>query len=82
MVSKAITIETFYNAYSQSLGIEGAQKLIKDVIIEADLDLKDEYIRDEALQICDFLKKKSGFIKIISITLSSRIRVVQAINKP
>lgn len=77
MSDKTIPIALFHEAYSQSLGVEGAQKLISEAIREAKLNVREEYSREDALIICDFLKKKSGYIKIIAITLSSRIRLSQ-----
>lgn len=63
----------FLTAYNQSLGIEGALKLIKDVIAEAGLTEREEYSKEEALKICEMLSKRPGFVKIIACSLSARI---------
>ena len=67
-----ILLEKFYSAYSQSLGIEGAQKVVKEALFEAGLAVKKEYSRDEALKLCAVLKTKPGFVGIIAGFLAAK----------
>jgi len=68
-----VLLERFYNAYSQSLGIEGSQKVVNEAVAEAGLEIKKEYSREEALKLCEVLKSKSGFVKIIAGFLMARL---------
>lgn len=68
-----VDIKEFHNAYIQSLGIEGAQKLIKETVSEVGLSVKKEYTKEEALKICEALKNKHGLVSIIAGLLSARM---------
>lgn len=73
MPEDKIKIEDFYDVYIQSAGEEGARRIIEEAIVEAELLLKKEYSKEEALKICEALKKKAGFIKILAGLFSARI---------
>jgi len=68
-----ILLEKFYSAYTQSLGIEGSQKVVKEAISEAGLTLKKEYSKEEAKKLCEVLKSKPGFVGIIAGFLMARV---------
>ncbi|MFH1289021.1 MAG: hypothetical protein ABII25_10060 [bacterium] len=67
-----IPIEKFYNSYVQTLGIEGSRKLVDDAVVQAGLFVKKEYRKEEALKVCEVLKQKKGFIKIIAGFMAGR----------
>jgi hypothetical protein len=75
MVSDKIKLEDFQELYIQTAGVEGAEKIIKEAIAEAGLTEKKEYTKEEALKICEVLKKESGFIKTIANLFSARVRL-------
>ena len=75
MVETSIPIQELIDAYTQSLGIEGAQKLIQDAIKEAGLPTKSAFSKEEAIKICEVLKTKKGFVGIIALALASRIHL-------
>lgn len=75
MTEERITLEELHNLYKEGLGIEGAQSIIKDAIIEAGLNEEKEYIKEEALRICGALGKKGGFVKIIANLFAARIGI-------
>ncbi|MFH1339536.1 MAG: hypothetical protein ABIH40_06815 [Candidatus Omnitrophota bacterium] len=75
MPGDKIKIEDFYELYIQTMGDEGARKIIKEAIAEAGLASKKEFSKEEALKICEVLKKKSGFIKTLANLFSARIRL-------
>lgn len=75
MVGDKIKLEDFQDLYIQTAGVDGAEKIIKQAIAEAGLPEKKEYTKEEALKICEVLKKKSGFIKIVANLFSARIRL-------
>jgi hypothetical protein len=81
MVSDKIKIEDFQDLYIQTTGEEGARRIIKQAIAEAGLPEKKEYTKEEALKICEALKKKSGFIKTVANLFSARIRLHHNQNK-
>lgn len=68
----AITLLEFTESYTQSLGVEGARRLLTEVLTKLGLDDKREFSRDEAILICKELKQKPGFIGIVAGILSSR----------
>ncbi|OGX26153.1 MAG: hypothetical protein A3J51_03925 [Omnitrophica WOR_2 bacterium RIFCSPHIGHO2_02_FULL_45_21] len=75
MLGDKIKIEDFHALYIQTTGEEGARKITKEAIAEAGLVEKKEYSKEEALKICEALKKKSGFIKTLANLFSVRIRL-------
>ena len=75
MVAKIIHIGEFYNLYSQNLGVEGAEKVINESIVASGLNIKRKYNAEGALKICDVLKEKGGFIKIIARLFSVQVKV-------
>ena len=70
-----ITREEFVKAYTQGIGIDGAQKLISETIRSIGLTEKQDYTKDEAIRICEALKQKDGFIKILACSLLARIYI-------
>ena len=70
-----ISREEFVKAYTQGIGTEGAQKLISETVKTAGLADKQEYTKDEAIQICEALKQKDGFVKILACSLLARIYI-------
>lgn len=70
-----IQLQEFIDSYKESLGIEGAQALLKNVTKKLNLSYRYEFNKEEALRICDELKLQSGFIAIVGGILSSRITI-------
>lgn len=68
-----IPLKEFLNSYKESLGIEGAEQLLRQAIQRAALPYQPEFTKEEALKICRELKQYSGFIGIIGGILNSRI---------
>lgn len=75
MNQNKIGLQEFIDSYKESLGIEGAQKLVLQVIQKVELAEKSEFTKAEALKICRGLKQYSGFIGIIGGILHSRIMI-------
>lgn len=76
MAGVKIKLEDFHELYIQTAGVDGAKKIIKEAIAEAGLIEKKEYTKEDALEICEALKKKSGFIKTIANLFSARVRLI------
>jgi hypothetical protein len=72
MPEAEVSTNEFYEAFNQSLGTEGAKKIVQEAILEAGLTLQASYPISEALMICDTLRKKPGFIRIVGSCLSAR----------
>ncbi len=70
MEQSRVLISTFEYAYSQSLGIEGARKVIEKAVNKAGLTYKDVLSHDEALKIYEQLKNEEGFIRSIAACLT------------
>lgn len=70
-----ISLQEFIDSYKESLGIEGAEQLIKQSIQRANFTEKSEFTKQEALKICRELKQHSGFIGLIGGILHSRIMI-------
>jgi hypothetical protein len=68
-----INLKEFIDSYKESLGIEGAEQLLKQTIAKAGLIYQHEFTKEEALKICRELKQYPGFIGIIGGILNSRI---------
>ncbi|MFA5259751.1 MAG: hypothetical protein WC450_00825 [Candidatus Omnitrophota bacterium] len=75
MTEVVILKDEFVKAYAQGIGIEGAEKLIRETSQAIGLSDKQEYTKNEAIQICEALKKKDGFIKILACSLLARIYI-------
>lgn len=73
MSQTKIPLQEFIDSYKESLGIEGAEQLVKQGIQRAGLPYQTEFTKEEALKICRELKQYSGFIGIIGGILNSRI---------
>jgi hypothetical protein len=68
-----IPLQEFIDSYKESLGIEGAEQLIKQTAEKQGFPNYSEFTKEQALKICRELKKHSGFIGIIGGILHSRI---------
>lgn len=68
-----ITLKEFIDSYKESLGVEGAEQLLKQAVYKANFQDRQEFTKEEALKICRELKQYSGFIGIIGGILTSRI---------
>jgi hypothetical protein len=73
MGNAKILLKEFVDSYKDSLGVEGAEQLLKQTIYKAGLNQQDEFTKEEALRICRALKQYPGFIGIIGGILNSRI---------
>ncbi len=73
MDEKKVTFKELLNPYTQNLGAEGAEKIIKEAVAEAMIILKDEFTKQEVLKICEVLKKRGGYIKIIANLFAARL---------
>lgn len=65
----------FITAYSGSMGIEGAEKLINEVTLELNLNYSTSFEKKDAVRICEILKARTGFIGLIGTILLARILV-------
>lgn len=65
----------FIQAYKDSLGVEGAEKLIQDTTQSIGVPNRTFFDKQEALQICEALAKKQGFVGIIAKLLIARITI-------
>ncbi len=70
-----INLNEFYDPLKECLGVEGAQKVIREAIQKAGLQLHAEYSKEDALKICDALKTKQGFVQFLAINLRARFAV-------
>lgn len=67
-----ISYQEFFESYKDSLGVAGADELLKKAITEANLFKKEYYSKEEALKICNVLRQYGGFVCIIAGILASR----------
>ncbi len=67
-----IPLKEFIDCYAQSLGQEGAEKIVKDAIRRVGYPLQYEYTKEEAIRILEELQKQPGFVGIIAGILLSR----------
>lgn len=70
-----ISIQDFLNHYRETLGLAGAERVLRQAIRRAGLTYQSEFTKIEALKICRELKQWSGFIGIIGNLLGSRILI-------
>jgi hypothetical protein len=68
-----VSLKEFIESYTESLGVEGAEQLMKKTTQKLGLSHQKEFNKEEALRICRELKQFSGFIGIIGSILNSRI---------
>ncbi len=68
-----IHLKDFIDSYKESLGVEGAEQLIRQALQQAGIPYQLEFTKEEALKICHELKQYSGFIGIIGGILNSRV---------
>jgi hypothetical protein len=70
-----INLNEFYDPLKECLGVEGAQKIIRDAVQQAGLQMHAEYSKEDALKICEALKTKQGFVQFLAINLRARFAV-------
>ncbi|CUI17738.1 hypothetical protein PNK_2135 [Candidatus Protochlamydia naegleriophila] len=70
-----IPLKEFIDCFKESMGVEGAQQLLKQTLQKANIAPKSEFTKEEALKICRELKQYSGFVGIIGGILNSRILI-------
>lgn len=68
-----ISYNEFVDCYKESLGIEGADQLLKQTLKKVNIPQQSDYSKEDALKICRELKKHQGFIGIIAGLIHSRI---------
>lgn len=73
MAEIKIPLKEFIDCYKESLGLEGAEQLMKQTLHKACIPWQYEYTKDEALKVCRELKQHQGFIGIIGGIMNSRI---------
>ncbi|HEY9789239.1 MAG TPA: hypothetical protein V6D22_02490 [Candidatus Obscuribacterales bacterium] len=76
-----INIKEFYEAYSESLGLEGARKIVDQAVIDSGLPKQVNYTPADAIRICDTLKKSTGYVAIIAGFLGARF-ALRKVNNP
>ena len=72
MSKTIVAVNELYDAYRDSLGVEAAEKLVNDAIVECGLKKQPAYPVEDILKICDVLKSKPGFIRIVAGFLRGR----------
>ncbi len=73
MTQVKFPLKEFIDCYKESLGVEGAEQLMKQTILKANVVLQNEFTKEDALRICRELKQYPGFIGIIGGILNSRV---------
>lgn len=68
-----IQLTEFIDSFKDSLGLDGAKELLQQALLDAGLPYQRDYSKEEALKLCQELKKKAGFIGIVGGILASRI---------
>lgn len=76
-----ITKKDFIDPFKQTLGAEIAQSLFEEALTENGLAVTDIYSIEEANKIIETLKTKGGLVKIIAVTMSTRI-ILQGVLNP
>ncbi len=71
--NKKVFLQEFMDCYKNSLGVEGAEQVLRQAIQHAGIPYKKDFSKEEALKICQELKQNSGFIGIIGGIMNSRI---------
>lgn len=71
--NKKVFLQEFMDCYKNSLGVEGADQVLRQAIQRAGISYKKDFSKEEALKICQELKQNSGFIGIIGGIMNSRI---------
>lgn len=69
----------FVDAYRQSLGDEGAERLVKKIAHQMPFGYKKEFSLSQALFLCEELKREPGFVGMIGEILYARILIKQKI---
>lgn len=75
-----ITKQDFIDPFKQTLGAETAQSLFKEALAENGLTVADTYSADEADQIIEYLKTKGGLVKIVAVSISTRLILRDVLN--
>jgi hypothetical protein len=53
-----MNIDFLFNSFAQTLGKEGAQKLVNEAVLAVGLSQKALYTKEEIIKICEGLKKE------------------------
>ncbi len=75
MTLPEIDLKQLISSYEQTLGIDGARRLIINVLVKAGLSHKESFNPDEMSIICGFLNMEKGFIATTASILLARIRL-------
>lgn len=75
MENERVSLDDFYNAFVSTLGVEGTWNVIKEGIKSAGLEEEKEYSPEDALKICEMLKTKGGFVRIVANLFSMQLRL-------
>lgn len=70
-----ILLKEFIDCYKDSLGIEGAEQVLKQAVQKAGLKYQTDFTKEDAIKICRELKQQSGFVGIIGGIMISRIAI-------
>lgn len=70
-----ISVQEIIQAYRESLGQEGAYKLIHEALIKLNLQHLQQLDKEEMLKLCDQLKEKGGFVAILADLLLARFNL-------
>ncbi len=68
-----ITLAEMKSSFVRSLGEEKADEVFRRAAAAAGVPYKSEYSKEEALRICDVLRRDEGVVKILAMTLASKI---------
>lgn len=70
-----IYLQEFIDSYKESLGLEGAKELIFDATRQLNLSDREVLTKQEALKICEVLRKQPGFVCIVAGILANRMKL-------
>ncbi len=75
MTEPIINMSQLVDSYEQTLGIEGARRLITSVLVKAGLSHKEAFNAEEINVICGLLMMEKGFIGTTANILLARLRL-------
>lgn len=70
-----ISHEEFFNSFKDSLGVEGTNTLLAQLLYQLNIQKKEFYSIEEALKICEAMRSKGGFISIVAGILAARFLI-------
>lgn len=68
-----LSVRDLIERLSPSVGIEAAEKFVYEAVDEVNLPRKTLYTKEEFQKICEALKKRGGYIKIIATIASTSV---------